>query len=608
MNKNKCVIFFLGKAYSNYYYDSIVHELKSHYSLLIIPYRTQNMHVITHTFDFTNVEVTLMSFDKGDKALHRYLKETHLKIKRIILVNPRKKKVIKDIPTLVLWSNLFHPRNAIKLFKKSRKVNNYEFIGYPNVTRFLFAGVGFSKYHDNFDHKKKRNELIDRKRYYHLEEDVLEDIHLFINEDRVKERIAIFSENYLPFSSGVNILSNTLKSELEKMGKKAYVVTFRIKGVDYQDVKQEKNIIVFRSSTIPGKAARKECLLFSLAFNHMTNHVRPYNFTYIQMQTEFAIGVVALRLKKKDNIPLLYTAHTMWNDMMEKRFAKPVAATIKFFMDNLLLKKPLRQANIMTVPTEKVKKYYMTEWKQKEPIVVIPGAVNKEKFLFKEGDEEILDSLKEKYDLQDKIVLGYIGRVSKEKSIHDVLEYFEKVADEIPNLVFMIVGDGPYFKEICHLAHNSKQAHRIIITGGVPNSEMKYYYNLFDAFCTASTFETQGLTYVESMWCKTPVIARQDDCLTNFLFDGVNGCIFTDFESWKERFLKVINDKDFKEKIVNNAYETALTYDKDIWAKRMYYLYKQGELFQNKKIKEVNYEEFNALKKKREEKDNGTQR
>lgn len=604
-NYRGVIILFQGKMKFHRYYYSLINELgKSGFLVIKVPYRSKDLksgiEKAEKTLNMQIKYVDVISHSNGDKALYKFLKTTNLHIKSLIISAPTRGKVVRrEVPTLVLWGDKYKRETALTIFRKAKKLPNYHFIGYPNVHKYIFGGVGYSKYHDHYD-KKNRKIFMDVDKYSFLEQDVLEDMYLFIREHKIKEKIAICSENYFPFNSGVNILSNVLKDELEKNGKKVYIVTLRLKGVDYTDYGQEKNVVVFHSFRLPGKQARKECLVYSIRHFHMTRFLRAYQFDYIQMQTEFTIGSAVLSLKKKDNIPVVYTAHTMWGDMFEKRLPKFIAKPFNWMMKKMLLTKPQKMADLMTVPTAKVKKYYMQEWGKKEPVVIIPGCVDGARFIMGEGDQEIFEKLKKSYRLEDKIVIGYIGRIAKEKNIQEILQYFEQIAPEIPNLVFFIVGDGPYYDEFCRKARNSEYSLRIIPIGGIPNKELKYYYRLFDVFCTASTFETQGLTYVESMWCNTPVLARQDDCLTDFMYNNENGMIYENYDEWKEHLYRIIKDKEFKKKICDNAFKTAETYSLDIWARRMYFLYTQAKLIRDNKITNINYEEFNALKTKKE--------
>lgn len=600
VNEKGMVFFFFGKCRDRHYYRSCIQHLAENgYLVITLPYGLKNIHVslqeVIDRLNITENHVILLSHAQGDEKIYWFARTTTFIIDKMIITSPSRSVIhYRDTPTLVLWANGYLANIALDLFVFAKKRTNYHFIGYPNCSRYLFAGVGYSQYHDRYNKKPKKT-FFDVEKFNHIEEDVMEDIYLFLQKGEIREKIAVFSENYLPFSSGVNILTNVLKTELEKEGKKVYPVTYKLKGVDYVAPTQEKNVVAFNGFHIPGKKAAKEAIVLSLRFRHMMKHLRAYQFDYIQLQTEFSIGMAAMNLRKTDNVPMVYTAHTMWNDMMNKRFSKPVAKFVNFLLNAFLIP-PLKYADLMTVPTEKVKKYYMETWKKQEPIIVIPGCVDGENFQMEESDWNQLNKLKDNYQLNDKIVLGFIGRVSKEKSVDQVVEYFERAAPEIENLVLMIVGDGPYLDELVKHVRTSKFNDRIIVVGSVENNKLKYYYRLFNAFFTASTFETQGLTYVESMWCKTPILARYDHCLDHFLTSGVNGITYDDYDSWKEGLMKIINDKSYVQSIIDEAYKTALTYAKDVWAKKMYYLYTQAKLFNEKKIDTFDYNTFKNIK------------
>ena len=599
VNEKGMIIFFQGRIKYHRYYRSLYEKLsEGGYLVLAIPYNLSKLpSKLRETFIKLNIDtnrVILMSHSQGDEFIYRYARATDFIIEKMIISSPTRNVIhYRDIPTLVLWSNKYKANVALDIFTFAQKRTNYHFIGYPNCSRYLFAGVGYSQYHDLYNRKPKKV-FFNVDNFTHIEQEVLDDIFLFLNEEKVKEKIGIFSENYLPFNSGVNILTKVLKTELEKEGKKVYPVTLKIKGVDYQSFTQDRNVVVLPSVCLPGKKSKKEALLVSFRFVHMMKNIRAYQFDYIQLQTEFTIGTAAMLLRKIDNVPMVYTAHTMWNDMMIKRYPKLIAKIINGILNKFLVP-PLKYADLMTVPTEKVKQYYMETWKKEEPIVVIPGCVDGDLFAMSEEDEIKLQKLKDNYQLNDKVVLGFVGRVSKEKNIDEVLDFFEKAAGEIPNLVLMVVGDGPYFENVFNRAKSSPFNERIIMIGAVSNTTIKYYYRLLDIFCTSSTFETQGLTYVESMWCKTPVLARADHCLDHFLNNGVNGLTFTDYESFIAGLKKIKDDKAFRDGLIAEGYKTALTYEKHVWAKRMYYLYTQAKLFNEKKIDKFNLEEFKKI-------------
>ena len=57
-------------------------------------------------------------------------------------------------------------------------------------------------------------------------------------------------------------------------------------------------------------------------------------------------------------------------------------------------------------------------------------------------------------------------------------------------------------------------------------SETALYYKAADFFISASTSETQGLTYLESLASGTPVIAHGNPYLDNLISDKMFGTLY----------------------------------------------------------------------------------
>ena len=180
-------------------------------------------------------------------------------------------------------------------------------------------------------------------------------------------------------------------------------------------------------------------------------------------------------------------------------------------------------------------------------------------------------ALKEKYGLKDKKVLGYIGRVSTEKNIVETLENIASIKNEIPNIVFMIVGVGDALKLLKKTIKKLNLDDNVIFVGEVEHSKLKYYYSLFDVFVTASNFETQGLTYFEAACSGALILAKKDKAIEGVFEDGVNAYIYEDFYQWAERLEKALfkNNK----KIVDKAKETMKQFTPDKWAKKIANIY-----------------------------------
>ena len=65
-----------------------------------------------------------------------------------------------------------------------------------------------------------------------------------------------------------------------------------------------------------------------------------------------------------------------------------------------------------------------------------------------------------------------------------------------------------------------KLAKNVIFTGMIIPEEVGRYYQAGDLFVSASTSETQGMTYAEALASGIPLLCRRDGCLEQVVTDG----------------------------------------------------------------------------------------
>lgn len=122
----------------------------------------------------------------------------------------------------------------------------------------------------------------------------------------------------------------------------------------------------------------------------------------------------------------------------------------------------------------------------------------------------------------DKTVFLYVGRLSPEKNVDVLLRAFANINNrETAKLI--IVGDGPSASSLRQLAEKLRITDQTVFTGEVPRSETIAYYNSADAFISASTTESQGLTFLEALASHLPVYAIRDEVIEELVEDGKNG-------------------------------------------------------------------------------------
>ncbi|AKK04714.1 glycosyltransferase [Corynebacterium mustelae] len=106
------------------------------------------------------------------------------------------------------------------------------------------------------------------------------------------------------------------------------------------------------------------------------------------------------------------------------------------------------------------------------------------------------ETLRRSWGAPDKTIVGYVGRLAKEKNLHRLIA----VAND-PTMQLVIVGDGPLGE---HLRRLLPQA---VFTGTLHGAELSRAYASFDVFVHPGEHETFGQTIQEALASGVPVIA-----------------------------------------------------------------------------------------------------
>ena len=353
-------------------------------------------------------------------------------------------------------------------------------------------------------------------------------------------KIGVFTDTYYPEAKGVATSVFQLKKELERRGHTVYIFTVSNPGM------KEKEENVYRIKSIPFlllKDRRVGCPLI----RKWVRRIRKLELDVIHTQTEFIIGHIGRKAAKECQIPLLHTYHTIYEDYTHY-LKVPGNSNLKC-VARAMSRYICEKANKVVVPTEKVRKL-LIEYGVHKPIDVEPTGIDLSKFETYEPDK--VRRLKEQYELEGaSCILFSVGRLAKEKNPIEILRYLAPVLAKDLGVKFLFVGDGPERKELESYVKEKNLTEQVRFTGEASWKEIQNYYALGDVFVSASTSETQGLTYIEALAAGKPLLVRQDQCLADILEDGVNGYAFYDERSFldglqklksKARFLQMKED------------------------------------------------------------------
>ena len=170
-----------------------------------------------------------------------------------------------------------------------------------------------------------------------------------------------------------------------------------------------------------------------------------------------------------------------------------------------------------------------------------------------------------------------LGRLGTEKNIEELIAFFAEALKQDKNRTFLIVGGGPAKEDLEKYAKELGLEDHVIFTGMVPPALVQEYYQLGDVFVSASTSETQGLTYIEAAANGLPLLCRKDDCICDVVLEGENGFQYTDLDSFLRNLQFMAENKDWCKQAKERSKQIAETFDKSHFGDAMEAIYESTQ-------------------------------
>ena len=155
---------------------------------------------------------------------------------------------------------------------------------------------------------------------------------------------------------------------------------------------------------------------------------------------------------------------------------------------------------------------------------MIPDCVDLSKFI--PGPKP--DYLLKRYGLSGRHVIMTLARLSaseRYKGIDEVLEVMPSLVQEVPDLAYVIAGDGDDKPRLQAKANSLGLTQHVMFASYVPEDEKADHFRLADAFVMPGRGEGFGIVYLEAMACGIPVVASKADASREAVLDGALGVL-----------------------------------------------------------------------------------
>ncbi|MBI2038201.1 MAG: glycosyltransferase family 4 protein [Candidatus Magasanikbacteria bacterium] len=245
--------------------------------------------------------------------------------------------------------------------------------------------------------------------------------------------------------------------------------------------------------------------------------VKNENIGMIYVHHVLPAGYVAYLMKKLKHIPYVVFFHGTDLTMGLKNKKRK-------------LKKVCLGADKIIVNSNYLKNQFVSNFEdlKKEILVIYPCP----DIMFTEKVSEAeLKKIKSQLALEGKKVIITVARMSEGKGYPHLIRLLPKILEKVPNLVWLIIGDGPKKNEIITAIQKNYLQNVTRFIGFVPYTELPKYYQISDAFVLlthpdeSSGQEAWGTAFMEAAASGLPSVAGRSGGVEEAVQNLVTGLI-----------------------------------------------------------------------------------
>jgi glycosyltransferase involved in cell wall biosynthesis len=275
----------------------------------------------------------------------------------------------------------------------------------------------------------------------------------------------------------------------------------------------------------------------------LKKHIKEYDLVHLHDYFTYQ-NKVTVKQCSNNNIPYVITTHGVLNPTRMK-----IKKSIKklFILFNKKILRNCQYALALTKDEEKVLGTYLS----RKNIKIIPNGIYLNEY---EQLERLKGTFKRKFNIKNKKIILYVGRIHKIKGLDILIRSFDELIQKEKECILMIVGpDEGYKSELIKLINELNLKGNVIFTGILNGNELNAAYIDSDIFAFTSYSEGLPMTILEacafglpcllSKYCNVPEVAEFN---AGFVVDNSKKVI-------TDKLKRMLTDESLKEQMSLNA-------------------------------------------------------
>jgi len=266
-------------------------------------------------------------------------------------------------------------------------------------------------------------------------------------------------------------------------------------------------------------------------------------------QTIGPIGMIAISAAKHYKKPVAAFIHSIEWELVPRAMGTSILKKYGQLFAKRLAKRLYNRCDLLIMPSQSISELFLWNNIRTKSAIAHLG-VDAKKFL--PVDTEQKTALREQLNLfPEDIIIGYHGRISREKDLITLLRAFSRLQLSNRNIKLLIVGDG-----LESIKRQLLSRSNVILTGAKNNPIP--YLQIMDIYVMPSLTETTCLSVLEAMSCGLPVVSTEVGFIKSYIRNGYNGLFFEKQNHYPltKNIQRLINDAKLRETLGSNARRT----------------------------------------------------
>lgn len=368
-------------------------------------------------------------------------------------------------------------------------------------------------------------------------------------------KIAFFTDVFLPRIDGVSNSVYHLSRRMAADGHQVMIFAPKLNGSENVEV---EGVDVEFLPSIPAFVYPDTRI--GLLSPKLFKKINDFQADIIHVTAPATLGLMGLMFSRNQEVPAVGAFHGyfMTPEYLEivgiKKLTKPFEKMLWRIARDFYNK-----CDLVITPSEYVKQDLLSHGFE-TPITVINNAVDIDA---DDADDRLLKKFKNKHQIQDINTILYVGRISVEKNLKQLLEVFKQIKDKQADSQLVVIGTGPQLQELKDYAEVLNIANGVIFTGSVDHDFLikAGLYRLGDVFVTCSTSEVQPMSIIEAMNFGMPIVAAKARGVEEMV--DRNGYLIKPGKigQMAGKIAKILSSQELQQKLGKSSQQRAKKYD-----------------------------------------------